>query len=145
LLAALKHQTADLDNVTEDGNTWRDDEKLGNLVAQVYTSAADARTAMTALNAFSRRWGKKTRVVTRDEEIDGLGDEATSKPRSSIDVLAFDAATCGDRVVSVWSRAVATRSGGEALLAGGLAVMCGDVALAFSPSPRLVSSRAFHD
>src|SRR5215204_1852658 len=76
LLTALKQQTADLDDVAEEGNKWRDDDKLGNLAVQVYASASDARTGIAALNTFSRGWGKKTGVVTRDEEIEGLGDEA---------------------------------------------------------------------
>lgn len=76
LLTALKQQTADLEDVAEEGSQWRDEEKLGNLVAQVYATASDARTGMAALNSFSRGWGKKTGVVTKDEAIDGLGDEA---------------------------------------------------------------------
>jgi hypothetical protein len=76
LLTALNQQTAALDIVTEEGHKWRDDDKLGNLVAQVYASASDARTGIAALNAFSRGWGKKTGVVTKDANIQGLGDEA---------------------------------------------------------------------
>jgi hypothetical protein len=52
--------------------TWN---KLGNLVLGVYGSAADATKAMAALNAFSRGWGERTGDVTKDEEIDGLGDD----------------------------------------------------------------------
>jgi hypothetical protein len=64
LLAMLEQQTAGLDP-TKNGNRWRDDDKLGNLMAQVCASASDARTGMAALNTFSRGWGKSRRSPWR--------------------------------------------------------------------------------
>jgi hypothetical protein len=31
---------------------------------------------MAPFNAFSRGWGERTGLITKDEQIDGLGDEA---------------------------------------------------------------------
>ncbi len=76
LLVELKQQMADLVDIGEAGNKWQDDDKLGNLHVGVFGSASDAHEAMAALNAFSRGWGEKSGVVTKDEDIDGLGDEA---------------------------------------------------------------------
>lgn len=76
LLVELKRQMADVDGIAEESNKWRDDDKLGNLVVGVFGSAADADKAMTAANAFSRGWGERTGEITRDEDIEGFGDEA---------------------------------------------------------------------
>lgn len=61
---------------SEVGNKWKDDDKLANLVAQVWGSVAKAHEWMPDFNAFSRKWGEQTGFITRDEAIDGLGDEA---------------------------------------------------------------------
>jgi hypothetical protein len=53
-----------------------DDNKLANLVANVLASAAEAHDLMAPFNAYSRGWGKRHGRITKDEEIDGLGDEA---------------------------------------------------------------------
>jgi hypothetical protein len=74
--AELKRQTADLVSLGEQGNKWRDANKLANLYAQVFASAAEAHDFMAPFNAYSRGWGKRFGRVTKDEEIDGLGDEA---------------------------------------------------------------------
>jgi hypothetical protein len=76
LLAELQRQMADVVGIAEAGHKWRDDDKLGNLVAQVFGSGVDAHKALAALNGFSRGWGAKSGDITRDEEVDGLGDEA---------------------------------------------------------------------
>jgi hypothetical protein len=76
LLVELKRQLADLVDIGDAGNKWQDDDKLGNLAVGVYGSSSDAHQAMAALNAFSRGWGKRSGRVTKDEKIDGLGDEA---------------------------------------------------------------------
>jgi hypothetical protein len=75
LLAGFKRQTASLD-VGEASNRWQDKDKLGNLDVGVYASADDARKGFAAFNAFSRGWGARSGHITKDEEIDGLGDEA---------------------------------------------------------------------
>lgn len=72
----LKKQTADIVSLGEEGNKWRDADKLANLYAQVVASAAEAHDLMAPFNAYSRGWGKKFGRITKDEEIDGLGDEA---------------------------------------------------------------------
>jgi hypothetical protein len=51
-------------------------DKLANLYAQVFASAAEAHKLMAQFNAYSRGWGKRFGRITKDEEIDGLGDEA---------------------------------------------------------------------
>jgi hypothetical protein len=73
---ALKRQTADIVSLREAGNKWVDDNKLANLVANVLASAAEAHDLMAPFNAYSRGWGKRFGRITKDEEIDGLGDEA---------------------------------------------------------------------
>ena len=76
LLVELRRQTADIVSIREAGNKWRDGDKLANLVANVLASAADAHDLMAPFNAFSRGWGERSGRITKDEEIDGLGDEA---------------------------------------------------------------------
>ena len=76
LLVKLKKQTADLDEIGQRGSRWRDGDKLANLAVMVYGSASDAHEMMTPLNGFSRGWAKRYGRITKDEEIDGLGDEA---------------------------------------------------------------------
>jgi hypothetical protein len=72
----LRRQTADIVSLGEKGNKWRDADKLANLYAQVVASAAEAHELMAPFNAYSRGWGKRFGRITKDEEIDGLGDEA---------------------------------------------------------------------
>jgi hypothetical protein len=72
----FKRQTADIVSLREAGNKWRDNNKLANLVANVLASAAEAHELMAPLNAYSRGWGERYGRITRDEKVDGLGDEA---------------------------------------------------------------------
>jgi hypothetical protein len=72
----LKRETADIVPLGEEGNRWRDADKLANLAVQVVSSAAEAHDLMAPFNAYSRGWGKRFGRITKDEEIDGLGDEA---------------------------------------------------------------------
>jgi hypothetical protein len=76
LLVELKRQTADLVDLGDAGDKWRDNDKLANLSVGVFASASDAHKEMAPFNAFSRGWGERTGRVTKDEEIEGLGDEA---------------------------------------------------------------------
>lgn len=76
LLVELKRRTAAVVDLGDAANKWRDEDKLGNLYADVFGSAANAHEAMAAMNAFSRGWGERTGFVTKDEEVDDLGDEA---------------------------------------------------------------------
>ena len=76
LLAELRRQTADIVSLREAGNKWRDNNKLANLVANVLASAAEAHELMAPFNAFSRGFGESSGRITKDEKIDGLGDEA---------------------------------------------------------------------
>ena len=76
LLVELNKQTGDLVEIGEGGSRWQDNEKLANLSVKVFGSASDAHDLMGPLNAFSRGWGKVSGRITKDEEIDGLGDEA---------------------------------------------------------------------
>jgi hypothetical protein len=45
---------------SELSNKWTDDDKLANLVVQVWGSANKARDWMPEFNAFSRKWGAVT-------------------------------------------------------------------------------------
>ena len=77
LLVEVERQLTEIDELGGAGNRWRDDDKLGNLCVNVFGSASDAHEAMAPFNAFCRGWAKKrTGLVTKDEEIGGLGDEA---------------------------------------------------------------------
>jgi hypothetical protein len=76
LLVELRRQTADIVSLREAGNKWRDGDKLANLVANVLASAAQAHELMAPFNAFSRGWAQSYGRIIKDEEIDGLGDEA---------------------------------------------------------------------
>jgi hypothetical protein len=49
---------------------------MANLYAQVFASAAEAHELVAPFNAYSRGWGERFGRITKDEEIDGLGDEA---------------------------------------------------------------------
>ena len=72
----LRRQTANIVLLGDAGNKWRDADKVANLYAQVFASAAEAHELMAPFNAYSRGWGKRFGRITKDEEIGGLGDEA---------------------------------------------------------------------
>jgi hypothetical protein len=72
----LRTQTADIVSLGDAANKWEDAHKLANLYAQVFASAAEAHELMAPFNAYSRGWGERFGRITKDEEIDGLGDEA---------------------------------------------------------------------
>jgi len=72
----LKRQTADIVPSGDAGNKWQDEDKLAHLSAQVFARPAKAHELMAPFNAYSRGWGKRFGRVTKDEEIEGLGDEA---------------------------------------------------------------------
>jgi hypothetical protein len=71
----LRRQTADLVSLGDAANKWEDADKLANLYVQVFTSAGDAHELMAPFNAYSRGWGERFGRITKDEEIDSLGDE----------------------------------------------------------------------
>ena len=72
----LRKQTADIVSLGEAANKWEDPDKLANLYAQVFASAGEAHKLMAPFNAYSRGWGERFGRITKDEKIDGLGDEA---------------------------------------------------------------------
>jgi len=72
----LNRQTADIVPFGDATNKWQDADKLANLTAEVFASPAKAHELMAPLNAYSRGWGKRFGRITKDEEIEGLGDEA---------------------------------------------------------------------
>lgn len=72
----LTRQTADIVTLGDSANKWQDADKLANLYAQVIASAAEAHELMAPFNAYSRGWGERSGRSIKDEEIDGLGDEA---------------------------------------------------------------------
>ena len=72
----LRRQTADIVSLGDAAKHWQDTHKLANLYVQVLASAAGAHELMAPFNAYSRGWGEKFGHITKDEEVDGLGDEA---------------------------------------------------------------------
>jgi hypothetical protein len=72
----LRRRTADIVSLGDAANKWKDANKLANLYAQVFASAVEAHELMAPFNAYSRGWGKRFGNIAKDEEIDGLGDEA---------------------------------------------------------------------
>jgi hypothetical protein len=72
----LRRQTVDIVSLGDAANKWRDADKLANLYAQVFASAAEAHELMAPFNAYSRGWGRRFGRITKDGEIDDLGDEA---------------------------------------------------------------------
>jgi hypothetical protein len=72
----LRKQTAEIVSLGDAANNWRDTHKLANLYVQVFASAAEAHKLMAPFNAYSRGWGERFGHITKDEEVDALGDEA---------------------------------------------------------------------
>ena len=72
----LRRHTADLVSLGDAANKWEDADKLANLYVQVFASAAEAHRLMAPFNAYSRGWGRRFGRITKDEEVDALGDEA---------------------------------------------------------------------
>lgn len=75
LAAKLHRQLRGLDLVGGAGSRWEDASKLSNLVVELWSSAADAHSAMPAYREFAHGWAEKTGAVS-DEAVAGLGDEA---------------------------------------------------------------------
>ena len=71
----LMRQTADIVSIGAATTTWEDTHKLAHLYTQVFARAASAHKLMAPFNAYSRGWAKRFGVITRDEEVDYLGDE----------------------------------------------------------------------
>jgi hypothetical protein len=90
----LRRQTADIVVLRAAANKWRDADKLANLYAQVAASATEAHKLMAPFNAYSRGWGERFGRITKDEEIEGLGDEA----------WLLEAVTNGTEVTYHWRR-----------------------------------------
>jgi hypothetical protein len=71
----LMRETADLASIGAATTTWEDTHKLAHLYTQVYARAASAHKLMAPFNAYSRGWAKRFGGITKDEEVDYLGDE----------------------------------------------------------------------
>jgi hypothetical protein len=65
----------DLD-ARDGGNRWEDGNKLANLSIGTYASSADAGIAYDAGSDLSRGYGGQHGVVTKAEDVEGIGDEA---------------------------------------------------------------------
>jgi hypothetical protein len=74
ILAEYLRRTADIDRPDDwsSGNRWADNDKLANLVVDVFDTPADAHLAFLAANDLSRGYGAKYGVVVRTEKVDGL-------------------------------------------------------------------------
>jgi hypothetical protein len=75
LAAKLYRQLRGLDLIGGGGSRWEDASKLSNLAVKLWSSAADAHSAMPAYREFAHGWAEKTGAVS-DEAVRGLGDEA---------------------------------------------------------------------
>jgi len=73
--AKLYRQLQGLDLIGSAGSRWQDASKLAHLNVELWSSAADAHSAMPAFREFAHGWAEKTGAVS-DEPVDGLGDEA---------------------------------------------------------------------
>jgi hypothetical protein len=71
----LMRQTKGIVSVGTATTTWEDTNKLAHLYTQVYARAASAHKLMEPFNAYSRGWAKRLGVITKDEDVDYLGDE----------------------------------------------------------------------
>lgn len=72
----LMRQTTGIVSIGSATTTWEDSQKLAHLYTQVFARSASAHELMAPFNAYSRGWAKRLGVITKDEEVDGLGDEA---------------------------------------------------------------------
>jgi hypothetical protein len=64
-----------LDLIGGAASRWDDESKLSNLVVELWSSAADAHSAMLAYREFAHDWAEETGAVS-DEAVGDLGDEA---------------------------------------------------------------------
>lgn len=76
LSAALFRGLGKLEGVGGAARKWQDEHKLGNLVVDGYVNAAHAHRSMPVTRTFARGWAKIGGGITKDEEVEGLGDEA---------------------------------------------------------------------
>jgi len=78
ILAEYRRRTARIEQPDgwDSSNRWRDEDKLANLVVQVFETATDAHVGFLASNDLSRAYGAKFGFVVKAGTVDGLGDEA---------------------------------------------------------------------
>jgi hypothetical protein len=75
LAAKLHRQLQGLYLIGSAASRWEDTSKLANLYVELWSSAADAHSAMPAYREFAHGWAESTGAVS-DEVVGGLGDEA---------------------------------------------------------------------
>jgi hypothetical protein len=75
-VAELYDKLRDLDDLGGASSKWMDDDKLGNLNVGAMATASDAHKATDAYREFLHTWGEDFGEVTKDEDVEGLGDEA---------------------------------------------------------------------
>ena len=76
-VAALYAAIRDLEELGGASRKWTDDDKLANLNVSAWATASDAREATNAYRKFLHAWGDGDfGEVTKDEDVDGLWDEA---------------------------------------------------------------------
>lgn len=77
LIAALNDQIRNLEELGGASSKWTDDHKLAHLNVSAMSTALDAQVGMKAYREFLHAWGDTGGFgVTKDEDVDGLGDEA---------------------------------------------------------------------
>ena len=93
LTAKLYRQLRGLDLIGSAGSRWEDESKLSNLYVELWSSAADAHSAMPAYREYAHGWAENSGAVS-DQAVSGLGDEA----------WRVAASTYSDEVTYKWRR-----------------------------------------
>jgi hypothetical protein len=75
IYAAYRARTLEIGEGLDEGNRWRDDDKLANLVVSVLDTPVDAEVVFDASNDLARGYAERYGYVTKAEEVDGLGDQ----------------------------------------------------------------------
>lgn len=75
-VAELNDKIRDLENLGGASSKWMDDDKLANLNVGAMGTVSDAQAVTNAYREFLHAWGDDFGEVTKDEDVDGLGDEA---------------------------------------------------------------------
>jgi hypothetical protein len=76
LIVALRRRLGRLTSKGDADHKWIDHDKLAHLGVGVYPNSREAHDALEALDAFALGIARRMLSVTRDADIQGLGDEA---------------------------------------------------------------------
>jgi hypothetical protein len=74
--AELYDKIRDLEGLGGASSKWTDEHKLANLSVSAMGTPSDAQATTRAYREFLHAWGDDFGGVTKDEDVEGLGDEA---------------------------------------------------------------------